>query len=653
MKLASVRIESFRNFLDSTEFQIQPDVTCLVGKNESGKTAALNALWRLNPHVPAPFDSLRQYPKWLEKQDRKSGRLDEVFPIAATFTLTENEVSRLNQRFGDGVLPSRTVTFSRGYDNELTLDLDTNEQPAVAKLLSKITHASVKTAIKDAGTIDDLRTAADGLFSSTTSEPEVADAEAPPPKVDTSLVTAIEELSTGIQSMVGSDSLDDAVIAEVSNWLPQFFYFDVYNLLPGEVEIAPLRAALQTGDVSSLPPAQQTAVLLMKMAAAREAELTSEDYDVRANEMEAVANELTIEVLQYWSQNANLRLKIDIDKETVNQSTGQTAVASKLKLRVEDTRHFFTNSLDDRSMGFRWFVSFLAAFSAYTDQPQPVIILLDEPGLSLHGRAQADLLKFINEQLAGKHQVIYSTHSPFMVAPGKLERVRIVEDHGPEVGAGVTSEVTTTDADTLFPLQGALGYDLVQNLFISEHNLVVEGISDFTYLTVFSEHLKSLGRIGLDERWCVVPVGGIDKVPTFVALLGSHLDITVVVDASAKGSQKLSEMANRGYLKAKRVITPATVIATSESEADIEDLFDVNDYLGLVNRVEGSALTPSDLQGTDPIVRRVKRALGHPFSHQRPADELLRSRDSMLPALSIQTLDRFEKLISEVNATLD
>jgi len=649
MKLVCVQIESFRNFLDSTKFDIQPDVTCLVGKNESGKTSALHALWRLNPHVSAQFNSQQQYPKWLEKRDRKSGHIEEVCPITAIFTLGEEETDLLDQRFGVGVLLSQNVVICRGYDSSLRFNIVADERPAIAKLTANVTNPNITAAIQEAASVDAVRQAIKQLELAPPT-PVAEGAKTPDLVADYDLATAVKELQTAIEDMCGAKTLYDAIAEQVSSWLPKFFYFDEYNLLPGEVEVAPLRSALQTGDVSRLLPAQQTAVALMKMADASETELTSENYDVRASEMEAVANELTHEVLQYWSQNPNLRLKIDIDKETVNQSNGQTAVASKLKLRVEDTRHFFTNSLDDRSMGFRWFVSFLAAFSAYADQSQPVIILLDEPGLSLHGRAQADLLKFINERLAQAHQVVYSTHSPFMVAPGQLDRVRIVEDRGPEVGANITSEVRTTDADTLFPLQGALGYDLVQHLFISEHNLVVEGISDFTYLTVLSEHLKSLGRIGLDERWSVIPVGGIDKVPTFVALLGNHLDITVVVDASASGNQKLTEMAKRDYLKAKRVITPAA--ATATDEADIEDLFDVTDYLGLINRVETTSLTPADLQGTDPVVRRVQRALGHPFSHQRPADELLRGRDLILNTLSDQTLDRFEKLISQVNDTL-
>jgi len=112
-----------------------------------------------------------------------------------------------------------------------------------------------------------------------------------------------------------------------------------------------------------------------------------------------------------------------------------------------------------------------------------VNILLDEPGLNLHGRAQGDLLRYIEEKLEPNHQVIYTTHSPFMVPADRLDYVRTVEDvveqkgpfdfisHGTKVGGDVLS----TDPDTLFPLQAALGYEISQTLFVGEHTLLVEG----------------------------------------------------------------------------------------------------------------------------------------------------------------------------------
>jgi predicted ATP-dependent endonuclease of OLD family len=142
-----------------------------------------------------------------------------------------------------------------------------------------------------------------------------------------------------------------------------------------------------------------------------------------------------------------------------------------------------------------------------------LILLLDEPGLGLHAAAQGDLLRFIDQRLAPDHQVIYTTHSPFLVNPTKIERARTVEDKDGE-GTKISKEVLSVSRDTLFPLQASLGYHLAQTLFIGEDNLIVEGPSDFLYLEILSNYLRDKGRTALDARWVIVPAGGVDKIPT-------------------------------------------------------------------------------------------------------------------------------------------
>jgi predicted ATP-dependent endonuclease of OLD family len=279
------------------------------------------------------------------------------------------------------------------------------------------------------------------------------------------------------------------------------------------------------------------------------------------------------------------------------------------------------------------------------------VILLDEPAVGLHARAQADFLRFIEERLTKRCQVIYTTHSPFMVQPGRLERVRLVEDRGIEEGSVVTNDVLTRDRDTLFPLQGALGYDLVQHLFVSENNLVVEGTSDYAYLKIISDHLATKGRAHLDPKWSIVPVGGADLVPTFVALLGNHLKITVVVDSRKAGHQKLDRMADDGYLEKQRIILIGQIIG--RGAADIEDLFEEDEYLALYNAAFGKSLKPQDLQGSDPIVARIARKEAvERFDHGRPADVLLRDRERVLGTLSESTFKHFESLFERINKTL-
>ena len=228
----------------------------------------------------------------------------------------------------------------------------------------------------------------------------------------------------------------------------------------------------------------------------------------------------------------------------------------------------------------------------------------------------------------------------------------MVEDKGREHGSKVSHDVLTTDRDTLFPLQGALGYELVQHLFIAPHNLVVEGTSDYTYLRVVSDFLKTKsGRTHLYDRWSLVPVGGADLIPTFVALLGHHLNVTVIVDSRKGGNQRLNKIAAAGILSQQRIIPIGSV--TGAAASDIEDLFEPDEYLLFFNKAFGKTLKPSDISGSDPIVMRIARHLGeNRFDHGVPADVFLRERDKILPQLSHATLQRFEALFSKANATL-
>ena len=90
-----------------------------------------------------------------------------------------------------------------------------------------------------------------------------------------------------------------------------------------------------------------------------------------------------------------------------------------------------------------------------------------------------DLLTLIDERLAPNHQVIYTTHSPFMVEPAVSKEHASSRTRGRTKARKSLTEVFATDRDSLFPLQAALGYDIAQNLFVGPDNLLVEGTSRF------------------------------------------------------------------------------------------------------------------------------------------------------------------------------
>ena len=636
MTLTKVQIELFRNILDSTEVAIQDDVTCLVGKNESGKTAFLKALRRLNPaQGKQELKTGRHYPAWLEKKHRRQRKdLDAVEAVKAWFILDDKDKSALSELLGDSVLVSDEIIVSRTYGGRTCYRWAYDEAQAVNNLFDPAKlPPNVAAAVAETKSFQALREVIANLENSEDESENVLASQ---------LVQKIDAY------LDGNENFPQLVEAKLGSLVPKFFYFAEYSKLPGIVRIRELLKA----DDDDLDDGKRTAKSLLMLAGAEDEYLLAPEYEERKRELENVANSITVDVLKYWTTNPDLRVEIDISKTTESTSHGHTAVIDELHFRMRDDRHMLSLPFEERSSGFQWFFSFLAAFSEYEDSQEPVVILLDEPGVGLHARAQADFLRFIDERLAQRCQVIYTTHSPFMIQPGKLERARVIEDHGPEIGAVISNNVLATDPDTLFPLQGALGYDLAQHLFIGPDNLVVEGTSDFTYLSVLSDYLTERKKDGLDDRWTITPVGGADLVPTFVALLGrKNLDFTVLVDSRKGGHQKLQSLADQGFLVNNRIITIDQVLG--QQLGDIEDLFSEDDYLKLYNEAFGKTLKTSDLSGSDPLVRRIARKEQvDRFDHGKPAEVLLRHRDKFLPTLSDVTLKNFESIFSIINKTL-
>jgi predicted ATPase len=640
MKLKTVRIDHFKHVLDSTEVAIQPDITCLVGKNESGKSAFLEALRRLKPaHGAASFSSPTHYPAWLEKRHRREAKakgrdLDEKSPINATFTIEPEDVAAVEARFGEDVLLSDTFTISRKYTNQYAGVFEVDETKAVANLLADIELPTVLEPLNSCEKFSTLRAKVSSL--------------SPDGSEESATTLALTEVTKAINELLPDDTtLWQSVWRVLFARVPQFFYFSEYSSLPSTV---PIRELLEA-DEDKLEDDEQTALALLQLAEFEKDHLLDADYETRKRELQNVANELGEQVLDYWTTNQHLRVEMDLTLTKQPANNGQTTVIDELHIRMWDDQHKLSLRFDERSSGFRWFFSFLTAFSRYEFDDTPIIILLDEPGLGLHATAQRDFLRFIEERLSKRCQVIYTTHSPFMIQPDHLERARLVEDKGRDRGSVTTSDVLTTDSDTLFPLQAALGYDIAQHLFIAKDNLVVEGPSDFLFMQTISERLIEDGREGLDKRWSIMPLGGADVIPAFVALLGNHLDVTVVVDSRKEGHQKLTALAKAGFLGEKRIITIGEV--ADRKMADIEDLFAKDDYVALYNAAFGKKMKAVDLKGTDPIVRQIARNEGvDRYDHNAPAEVLLRERAKRVATLSDETLNAFEALFKRINETL-
>jgi hypothetical protein len=390
------------------------------------------------------------------------------------------------------------------------------------------------------------------------------------------------------------------------------------------------------------------------------------------NKLEGASNHLSNKILKYWSQNKHLLMRFDVRPGRPGDPKEMTS-GTNIWARIYDSKRMVSTPLGTRSRGFVWFFSFLAWFDQQQRKNELLILLLDEPALFLHGRAQADLLRYIEEELKGNHQVIYTTHSPFMVDPTKFDRVRIVQDKSmdsdkplpkDEDGTKVITEVLEATEDSLFPLQGALGYDICQTLFVGPNNLIVEGVSDLLILQTISALLDSVGREKLSEKWTIAPVGGFDKVPTFVALLGAQkgLKISTLIDLQKKDQQSIENLYKKKLLKRGNVLTFADFTGTSE--ADIEDMFDIDFYLNLVNAEYQTELgspikqkmllfkSPRIIPKLEDFFRANPTKTGAQFNHYRPARYFAENTAKLAKTIPPITMDRFEAAFKALNALL-
>lgn len=503
-------------------------------------------------------------------------------------------------------------------------------------------HPEAETLLKAHATVASLKDAFATKPKSSPSAAGPADEVEEDPQEAAAAVADAEALAR-ITSLVG-DKEDLSAIARgiVMKRVPKFFRFASYQNLSGRVNVSTLRAKADEQPGAS---PKQTARALLQLADTDIDAVTDEEFESRTAELEAVSSDLSREMSKYWSTNPELRIKVEIEPETVKAPNGQTSVVRYLNFRVEDRKHDFTNNFSLRSSGYQWFFSFLAAFSEFEDRDD-VVILLDEPALTLHAKAQRDFLRFINDRLASVGQVLYTTHSPFMVE--QIERVRVVEDRGDDVGAVTSSDALEVGEDSAFPLQAALGYDLSQNLFIGERNLLVEGPSDLAYLDVIGRYLRDQGREGLDERWRILPAGGASNVPAFVSLLGQKVSVTVLLDSGTEGGGKVEAAIKANKIAGKRVVFVGAVL--EQKHSDIEDLFTAGDYLSLYNEAFGKKHKVGDLPDhPDRLVLRLEKLDGK-FDHWRPAEVLLRD-PSKVEKLSQTTLSNFEQLAKVINVT--
>lgn len=600
MRLKRFRIQNYKIIDDTDWIEVDENVTALVGKNESGKTGVLRALWKSRNKAGVEFDKLNDYPRDRYSKDRKGTQS----VVHTEYRLTSNEAKELAALVGYSGKPPEFVGQQTQYVGEESIrrsfvfpELESLRRKS--EEIVSVVDAVIETVSTDhKSLIDPLRATADAARKECSDDSYLwlSQNVAALTAFQASLVAAAPEEQVlapekaKIAALIAQAKKGDP-LAPAIKWteahMPVFIYFDDYGqletriYLPGyinQISKAPTpktRTQRALFSRSGIDPQE-----ILTLGRVRDQNETDDAVQRRKDKRRALLQSasfgLTGDWVDWWAEKRH-KLHFDADGDD-------------LVLQVSDERREFPIPFEERSQGFQWFFSFYLVFQVESDdQHLDSILLLDEPGLHLHPTLQQKLIDFF-DRVSVKNQLLYSTHLPFLVDGDRLDRVRTVYLHKDTAKTVVSADVRAgADHDTLFPIQAALGYSIAQTLFLGRKCVIVEGITDYWILKALDAVLAIRDpKHVLGSDVALVPAGGTSRLMPLASIMFgaagvSGKNMLVLLDSDKEGGNAKARLESDLFVGDSRVILVGPAIGMTK--AMIEDLVERATYVAALNAV--------------------------------------------------------------------
>ncbi len=336
----------------------------------------------------------------------------------------------------------------------------------------------------------------------------------------------------------------------------------------------------------------------------KELQQAVKSHDGYANAIVAKMNAELAQALNFpkwWSQDSEFSLSLtlrDFDLVfTVRDRTGSEYAFS------------------ERSGGMSYFLSYFVQYLSHMPSGGQEVLLMDEPDAYLSMTGQQDLLRIFDsfarpdEVDARPVQVVYVTHSPFLIDKNHSERIRVLEKGDGEEG---TRLVANAGRNHYEPLRSAFGAFVAETTFIGNCNLMLEGQADQVLLAGISGLARRSGTLQetLDlNSLSLVPSGSAEHIPYLVYLArGRDVDtpaVVVLLDGDDEGD-RIAEELRKGYRGRRFLeddfivrtsdVEPGTVSIDTDAVREIEDLLPAEVAVLAIHRYADEVLSAEDAQ---------------------------------------------------------
>lgn len=645
-KLLRFRVTNFRSVDDSGWIEVD-NVAALIGTNESGKTNILLPLWKLNPAKEGAIHPTSDYPR----KKYTTFRHETVKPvfIEAIFDVGKELAEKLAALTGMPAEQIREASVSRRFEGDPMVDFP-NAVPArtldndrVSQMLNAAEmDLAVMTALKSEEDLKNLAIAAIAAAKAKVSGyahvgaiqiDELLSGLATvktdnTPKTST-IVPRYLRLSEELRGMKEEISREhprevDAAINLVLENIPKFVYYSNYGNLDSEIYLPHVIQNMARKDLGAKEQAKaRTLKVLFEFVKVQPKEILELGRDFKdssnqnrqptEDEIAAIAEKkkqrsillqsastlLTSQFRSWWKQ-GEYRFRFEADGD-------------HFRIWVSDDKRPEEIELEGRSTGLQWFLSFYLVFLVESaDAHEGAILLLDEPGVSLHPLAQRDLSAFF-DSLAETNQLIYTSHSPFLVDADRLDRARKVYV-GENGTSKVTADLRADDGDITqrgagYAVYAALGLTVAESLLLGCQPVIVEGASDQHYLTGMKTLLIAAGCLKPGRELVFPPANGTKGVKAVASIVGGRDEELPVAlfDSDTQGKNTAQSLRNGLYAGEPNLILEIESF-TGMAGSEIEDLIPAELIVRELDRWLRSPDVPfaDEMRSGTPIVPQIE-----------------------------------------------
>ncbi len=556
--IVSVRIENYKSIVDTEWVDIHPETTVLIGPNEAGKTNFLEALGKFPPGKTIRSRDLSEYitEEGEQTPDCRISIEVEDLQVDVTASIGQRRYREIAGEFSGIIHKYRGGTYEFVAKNDISplADYQSSRNQFIDRLIAKWSERFRETP--DLPTIPGRRLQATGADRDTDEKYEllmrtfenVQDTLNQQEELDDDLDHQLSQIESDLTKLRNMEPIGKVLAKQAFN--PIFYR---------EFDSVPDRVAYS--DLSSSQGKYRTILNFIGIPPDELQEMPSPERRERIQRgikrFEEIFN-------NYWPGD-DIGFNLDL-------------VGENIELLVSDswgTEQF----LSQRSQGFQHFLSFVIEYVQYSGMTENMV-LVDDPDLHLHPEAQKEFRAALNN-IAEEQQMIYSTHSPYMVDKSELSMLRLVEKDDESKGTEIVANFSLSDRikdDVLSPIRASLGATFADSLFASKHTILVEGYTDRVYINRIDKYIKKQnGESALDYDVTILDVGSASNLLKYARLLESEgYEYAIFADTDNAGRRAVEKIKSSETVSEDKIVTPSDILVDeygNEEDKEIEDLF--------------------------------------------------------------------------------